>query len=282
VGEAPRQRVQSTLDRLVRENRVTLAVTVPAVGAGLLVASSRGLVPAAVVLHPVLLLLAVGAMQLPLIAGLLPAVGRRAAIGLVGLSVFAYAVETIGVATGVPYGTFAYTADLGPMLGGVVPLALPLLYLPLVIDAYLLGVVLLGRRARRRTVRIATGVGALLLIDLVLDPGAVAVGFWTYAAGGPYYGVPVSNFLGWLLTGTIAVSVVDLSLDDAAVGERITRAPYLLDDLVSFLVLWGGINLLVGNWLSVLIASGLAVAVGRTNGSGAVVRRRAGRSWASR
>jgi len=270
------------LDRVVRDNRVTLAVTVPAVGAVLLVAGRWGLVPADLVLHPALLLVAVGAMRLPLIAGLLPAIDRRAAVGLLGLSLFAYGVEAVGVTTGLPYGAFVYTADLGPMLGGIVPLALPLLYLPLVLDAYLLGVVSLGTLAGRRSARIATGVIALLLVDLVLDPGAVAVGFWAYAAGGPYYGVPLSNFAGWLVTGTVAVTVVDLALDRSAVRDRIASTPYLLDDLVSFLVLWGGINLLVGHWLAVLIAGGLAVAVASANGIGTVLGRRVVRVWASR
>ena len=278
----PRATVEATLDRVVRENRVTLAVTVPAVGVVVLLAASRGLLPADLVRHPALLLLAVGAMRLPLVAGILPAIGRRAAAGLVLLSLFAYAVEFVGVTTGWPYGAFAYTADLGPTIGGVVPLALPLLYLPLVLDSYLLGLALLGRRAGSRLARIATGVAALLLVDLTLDPGAVAVGFWAYDAGGLYYGVPLSNYAGWLLSGTVAVLLVDLALDRTALRDRFAEAPYVLDDLVSFVVLWGGINLAVGNWLAVLVAAGLAVAVALANGVAGWVGTVADTRWASR
>lgn len=262
-----RRAVESRLDALVRANRVTLAVTVPAVGAVLLLAAGRGLLPADLVLHPALLLVAVAAMRLPLIAGLLPAVGRRAAVGLALLALFAYAVEFVGVTTGVPYGAFAYTADLGPMLAGVVPLSLPLLYLPLVVNAYLLGLALLGRAGLDgRAPRVLAGVAALLLVDLALDPGAVAVGFWAYEGGGPYYGVPLSNYAGWLVTGTVAVVGVELAFDRTALRERIDRAPYVLDDLVSFAVLWGGINLGAGNWLAVGVAVGLAGAVAVASG----------------
>ena len=263
-----RRAVEARLDAVVRANRFTLAVTVPAVGAALLLAASRGLVPADLVLHPALLLAAVAAMRLPLIAGLLPAVGRRAAVGLALLALFAYAIEFVGVTTGWPYGAFAYTADLGPMLGGVVPLSLPLLYLPLVVNGYLLGLALLGRYGLDggRATRVLAGIAALLLVDLALDPGAVAVGFWAYDGGGPYYGVPLSNYAGWLLSGAVAVAGVELAFDRAALRERIDRAPYVLDDLVSFVVLWGGINLGAGNWLAVGVAAGIAGAVAVASG----------------
>ena len=269
-GPLTRAAIEARLESLVRANRFTLAVTVPAVGAALLVAASRGVVPADLVLHPALLLPAVLAMRLPLVAGVLPTVGRRATAGLALLAGYAYVVEYVGVTTGWPYGAFAYTADLGPTLGGVVPLALPLLYLPLVLDAYLLGVATLGSRRgdlpSSRTVRVAVGVAALLLLDLVLDPGAVAVGFWAYDGGGVYFGVPLSNFAGWLLTGTVAVIGVDLAFDAAALRERLADAPFVLDDLASFVVLWGGVNLAAGNWLAVLLAAVLAGAVANVSG----------------
>jgi len=276
--------VEARLDAVVRANRFTLAVTVPAVGAALLLAAGRGLLPADLVLHPALLLAAVAAMRLPLIAGLLPAVGRRAAAGLLLLALFAYGIEFVAVTTGLPYGDFVYTADLGPMLGGVVPLSLPLLYLPLVVNSYLLGLALLGRYGLDgyRGPRLLAGVAALLLVDLALDPGAVAVGFWAYDGGGGYYGVPLSNYAGWLVTGAVAVVGVELAFDRAALRERIDRAPFVLDDLVSFVVLWGGINLGAGNWLAALVAAGIAGAVAVASGSVGPVDVRAFRNWPSR
>ena len=281
-----RRAAEARLEGVVRANRFTLAVTVPAVGAALLLAGSRGLLSPELVLHPALLLPAVLAMRLPLLAGLLPTVGRRAAVGLGVLAIYAYAVEFVGVTTGWPYGAFAYTADFGPAIGGTVPLALPLLYVPLVLDAYLLGIALLDRHGGglldSRAARVLAGVVILLFVDLVLDPGAVAVGFWAYDAGGPYYGVPLSNFAGWLLTGTVALVGVDLAFDAGALRERTGRAPFVLDDLVSFLVLWGGVNLAVGNWLAVLVAAALAVLVANVSvfreGAGATAVGR----WASR
>jgi putative membrane protein len=98
-------------------------------------------------------------------------------------------------------------------------------------------------------------VGVVLCMDLVLDPGAVALGFWRYAAGGPVYGVPLSNYAGWVLSATVTVVVLDAVLDRAALLDRLDRAEFMLDDLVSFVILWGGVNAWFGNWGSVLVAA---------------------------
>ena len=46
------------------------------------------------------------------------------------------------------------------------------------------------------------------LCDGVLDPGAVSQNFWTYRNDGAYYGVPLSNYCGWLLSGIIGAAIL--------------------------------------------------------------------------
>ena len=53
--------------------------------------------------------------------------------------------------------------------------------------------------ARSRAGRIAVGAVALTAWDLFLDPQMIRNGFWRWAHPGPYQGVPLSNFAGWLL-----------------------------------------------------------------------------------
>ena len=36
--------------------------------------------------------------------------------------------------------------------------------------------------------------------DTVMDPGMAAAGNWVWEEGGPYFGVPLRNYFGWLLT----------------------------------------------------------------------------------
>jgi putative membrane protein len=259
-----REAVQRRLDRLVRENRFTIAAVFPAVGAVLLVASAEGLLPPPLAFNPWLVLAGVLVMRAPLLVGVGPLLDRRASVGVAVLCAYAYAIEYVGVTTGWPYGEFHYTVDLGPTLSGV-PLALPVFFLPLVVNGYLLCLLLLGDRAAGVAVHLPVVVAAVVLMDLVLDPGAVALGFWTYADGGAFYGVPRSNFLGWVGSATVSVAVLDRVLDRAALLDRLDRCPFMLDDLVSFVLLWGGINAWFGNAVPVLLAALFGLGLLRTD-----------------
>ena len=262
---ASRAGVEARLDRLVAENRFTIAVVFPVFGAVLLLASAETLLPAPLNFNPALVLFGTLVMRLPLVAGLAPLVGRRAAAGLGFLTLYAYGIEYVGATTGVPYGEFAYGVDLGPMLLGKVPLGLPAFFLPLVVNAYLLCLLLLRDRAASALIRLPAVVAVVLLMDLVLDPGAVALGFWSYAAGGVYYGVPVQNYLGWMLSATVTVVILDYVFPWDALRRRLAACEFMLDDLVSFVVLWGSINAYFGQWVPAALAVLLGAGLWRTN-----------------
>lgn len=250
------------LERLVAANRVTIAVVFPLVGAALMIASARGWLPPALAFNPLLILGGVLVMRLPIAATLAPLVDRRLALGLGALAAYAYAVEFVGLATGVPYGEFTYDVALGPMVAGV-PLGLPAFFLPLVLNAYLLVALALGRRWHLTRYRLPATVAAVLAIDLVLDPAAVALGLWSFAADGAYYGVPASNVGGWLLSATVATTLLDRSVDRVALRDRLDSCSFALDDLLSFVLLWGVVALVYGAWVPVAITAGFALALAR-------------------
>jgi putative membrane protein len=254
---ATRRRIEARLDRLVADNRFTIAVVFPVVGAILLLASAESLVGPPLRYNPSLILLGTLVMRLPLIAGIAPLLDRRAVLGLGALIAYAFAIEFIGIMTGWPYGSFEYTIELGPMLFGAVPLGLPIFFVPLVLNSYLLCLLLLGDAAKRRAVRLLSVIVTVLCMDLVLDPGAVAVGFWTYH-GGLYYGVPLSNYLGWVVSATVSVLLLDISFDRIRLMNRLENCEFMLDDLINFLILWGGINAYFANWIPVGVALLLA------------------------
>ena len=258
-----RHDVEARLERLVRENRFTISVFFPLNGAVLLVASAEGLLPAPLSFNPLLILFGTLVMRSPLVVGVLPLVARRAALALGALVAYSYAIEYIGVHTGYPYGEFFYGVDLGPTLYGV-PLGLPVFFIPLVMNAYLLVSLLLGEKAASRPLRLVRVIAAVLAMDLVLDPGAVALGFWVYPAGGLYYGVPLSNYAGWVLSATVAVVALDVAFSREALLDRLRYTEFMLDDLVSFVILWGGINAWFGNWAAVAIAAVFGVGLVRT------------------
>lgn len=255
-SKLPRTRaaVQRRLEALVREHRFTIAVVFPVVGAVTLLASAAGVLPEPLAYNPLFLLFGTMVMRSPLVVGLLPRIDRRALGLLALLTAYTYVIEMVGVQTDWPYGAFEYSIQLGPMLFGEVPLALPLFFVPLVLNAYLLTLVVLEKVATIALIRLPVAVIAVVAVDLVLDPGAVSIGFWAYDPAGSYYGVPLSNYAGWLLSGTVAVVLVDLAFDRSALRARVDDCEFILDDLVSFVLLWGTINVLYGNWLAAGVA----------------------------
>lgn len=177
---------------------------------------------------------------------------RRAAISLIGLSAFAYAVETTGVATGFPYGEFRYGDGLGPKVFGLTPYVLPITYVPLVIGAVAAcGSARPGRP--RRLAWIAGSAVLLTLIDGVLDPGAVVLGFWEWPSGGPYYGVPLSNYGGWLLSSTIAAALLLVP----GRWREWPPLPGLLDGALLAVAFWSGVAAYSGLIFPALLGAGL-------------------------
>jgi putative membrane protein len=257
-----RRRFESKLDSLVATNRFTIAIVFPLVGAVMLVASGEGLMPPLLSFNPYLVLFGVFVMRLPLISGLAPLVGKRAGIALTVLLAYTYAIEYIGVETGLPYGEFSYGVSLGPMVDGTIPFALPLFFVPLVLNSYLLCYLLLGDRAGDAVVRIPAVAATVVAVDLVLDPAAVALGFWTFAEGG-YYGVPLINYGGWVVSAVVGTILIDIAFGQSALLERVESCEYMLDDMVSFVLLWGAINLFYLAWIPVAIAALFAGALVR-------------------
>ena len=171
------------------------------------------------------------ALALPSVVALFGYLGAgRAGLALLALSVFGYAIEGVGVATGLPYGTFYYGDSLGPKLLGLAPYILPVSYVPLVIGA------VAATGSRSVALWILKSALLLTLMDGVLDPGAVSLGFWVWPEGGPYYGVPVSNYLGWILSGALASALL------LSVGRWDSQPlPGLLDSAIVAVAFWTGV-----------------------------------------
>lgn len=123
---------------------------------------------------------------------------RRAAL-LLGLAgAIGFTSEVVGVASGFPFGSYAYGGGLGPELGGV-PLLIALAWAMMARPSW----VVAGLISERRALRIALAAGALCAWDLFLDPQMTRDGFWSWHDGGSYEGIPFTNFCGWLVVGLL-------------------------------------------------------------------------------
>jgi len=121
-----------------------------------------------------------------------------------------WAVEAIGAATGVPFGSYGYTDALQPQLLGV-PLLIPVAWLMMLPPAWAVGATLqpavVGWRGRLRLAALSGA--AFTAWDLYLDPQMVAHGLWRWEEPGGYFGIPWVNFLGWWATATALTWLVN-------------------------------------------------------------------------
>ncbi len=175
---------------------------------------------------------------------------RKGVLAILLLGVFGYAIEAFGVVAGLPYGEFFYGDALGGKLFGIVPYLLPVSYAPLVIGA----VAASWRLDGSRLSFVFRSAMLLTLIDGVLDPGAVALGFWVWPDGGIYYGVPASNYVGWILTSMFAAALLVWFG-----GWRSAPRPGLVDSAVVGLSFWIGVSAFAGMVFPAILGAALFV-----------------------
>ncbi|MFT3744700.1 MAG: isopentenyl-diphosphate Delta-isomerase [Pyrinomonadaceae bacterium] len=157
---------------------------------------------------------------------------RDAVLLFVVLGVLALVIETSAIITGFPYGHFGYSDLLGYRLLGYTPWTVFLAWTPLVLAAYAIAarLAVAGWLWVGRIVLVAV---LLVIFDLVLDSGAVKIGFWRYEGGGYFYGVPFSNFVGWLFSGAIAGLTLEIFF---AFKKQLLPAPAQMISSAFFIV----------------------------------------------
>ena len=115
------------------------------------------------------------------------------------------ACESVSLRTGFPFGHYTFTDVMGPKVLGL-PVLLVLAYLGIGYCSWVLALLILGYRNKPVA---GTGVVAVPLLA-----GVIMVGWdvsmeaiwstldraWIWRDGGSFYGVPISNFLGWYFT----------------------------------------------------------------------------------
>jgi uncharacterized membrane protein len=134
--------------------------------------------------------------------------GRLTAVFFCLSAAVSWAFEQAGVATGQIFGAYHYTDYLGGKLGHV-PLLIPLAWFMMIYPSYAIANLVLTRRPTgtpggvARLVALA-GASALVMTvwDLVIDPilSGPRVRAWVWETGGPYFGIPIQNYFGWLVT----------------------------------------------------------------------------------
>ncbi|TNU75081.1 carotenoid biosynthesis protein [Miniimonas arenae] len=211
--------------------------------------------------------------------------GWRFALGVGGgVAALGLVAEAVGVATGFPFGEYAYTGGLGPSVLGVSALVL-LAWTTLAYPAWVVARRLVpvrrvpgtGREAWWRWVaRHLVAAWALTAWDVFLDPQMVDAGNWGWANPEPSLpgtpGIPLTNYAGWLGVSFAMAVLISASYTWArraatpGAGDVGTRATQWPDAIPYAVYVWTWLTCVAGNltfWPrpSVALAGGLAMGV---------------------
>ena len=131
-----------------------------------------------------------------------------------------FVFESLSLRTGFPFGHYHFTEVMGPKVFEV-PVLLALAYVGMGYVAWVLALIIgsqtEGRLEGARLVAVPMIASFIMAAwDLSQEPDWATVDkAWIWEDGGPYFGVPISNFVGWYLT-----AYVFYQLFAVYVGER--------------------------------------------------------------
>lgn len=173
--------------------------------------------------------------------------GARGIAAFAGISVVVgNFFENLGVRTGFPFGHYYFTGLMGPKVLSV-PVLLGLAYVGMGYISWILANAIVGGGTSLKGSRVVTIplVASFVMVawDVSQDPvWATVLHAWVWLNGGPNFGVPISNFLGWFLTVFILYQTFALYLRKES--ERSANADYGRLAVLFYAVSAGG-NLLL-------------------------------------
>jgi uncharacterized membrane protein len=134
--------------------------------------------------------------------------GWKDALALLAICLVAtFAMENLGVATGFPFGRYHFEVGSNLPHVGTIPVIVGPLWFGMGYFSWVLAGTLLGgaqARLSRNIELIPLPIVAAFVMtqwDLVMDPPESTISkAWIWHDGGAHFGVPLSNYLGWLLT----------------------------------------------------------------------------------
>jgi len=132
-------------------------------------------------------------------------------------------MELIGIHCGIPFGEYSYLSFEGASLWDV-PIPIALAWGFYLYTAYLASLPIV-----KRNWRIAFASLLMVILDMAVDPVMVERRVWTWKSGGPWFGIPLSNFLGWFVTSALALSIFEQLTGSShpTWRSRQVYAPYL-------------------------------------------------------
>jgi len=139
-------------------------------------------------------------------------------------------LENTSILTGFPFGHYHYTDALGPKLF-LVPVLIGPAYFANGYFAWVIGNILVGELRRGSSVVLTVAVPfiaafVMVMWDLTFDPRASTIQHqWIWEQGGGYFGVPLTNYLGWFFTVYLFLQLFALFVRFRSGGVTVTKFP---------------------------------------------------------
>ena len=123
--------------------------------------------------------------------------------------------ENLSVQTGFPFGFYHYSSTLGIL---PVPLIIIFEYFAMGYLSWIIANILTGQYSKKlegKQIFILPFIATFIMVmwDLTIDPiSATLQGLWVWTNPGPYFGIPISNFIGWFLVVYIFQQIIAIYL----------------------------------------------------------------------
>jgi putative membrane protein len=222
---------------------------------------------------------------------------RRAGALLLAGSAISLGAELLGTASGFPFGDYAYSTLLGYRIAGLVPFPIPLSwYYMMYASLAICGRVMAAGDDAASKWRWAA-VAALVFVawDVSMDPAMVKSAHWIWGSGqvfrdlgfpawavaffttDVFYGMPLSNWFGWYLTGLLIARVMLAIVPPQRIARDVSPSPLPIVLYAANGVLPVTMCLRDGLWWAAIFGTlAMAIPVGLAwRGGGVLHRRRA-------
>lgn len=160
---------------------------------------------------------------------------KTAAVAVIAVAMSLIA-ELVGTSVGLPFGDYAYSGLLGYRILGLVPFPIPVSWFYMLVACLVIVERLVPRAAAPWS--LAAGAGLLMVAwDVSMDPAMVNTGHWQWSSGemfqtlpgwaqafftrDAFYGMPLSNWLGWFITATLIARTMLVVIPSGDVRARL-------------------------------------------------------------
>lgn len=193
--------------------------------------------------------------------------GWRRVLGFAGcVWPVAWLAEFSSTRTGIPFGLYTYTQLTRgrELFLADVPVMDSLSFTFLAYASFCLARVALAGRAPSRPVTALVAGALMMALDIVIDPLAVRGDRWflgslfRYPEPGVYFGVPLSNFAGWVIVGTVGVGLYLMVVERPASGRRAWPGVALYYGVLGFNL---AMTILIGEWWLAAVGAAIHLAL---------------------